>query len=861
MNRKVFKIILFFCFLNLALYAQELKKVSVQLQWKHQFEFAGFYMAKEKGYFKDAGLDVHIKEFDFGINITQDVAKGETTFGTSYSSVVLEKSKGADIVLLNAFLQSSPHVLVSLKSSGINSIRDFKGKRLMINDDAAQTASFTSMLRSENVLLKDMIVMKPSFDIHDLIEGKADIVTAFKSNELYELDKLGIEYNVWDPKDYGFDLYDAIWFTSNKFLQNNRDTVIKFQKASKKGWMYAFNNIDETVDLILKKYNTQNKTKEAFKYEALILKELALNGVDKFGNIDKSKIQRTIDIYNILGLIKNKIDMNLFIFDINKILLTQKEQEYLKSHKLIRMCNNPNWKPIEFIEDDKMQGIVIDTVKLLEMKLGVKIKHIPTASWSESQKYLKEKKCDILPAAIKTEKRSKYANFTKPYLNYKLAIVTRNDKPFIDNVEELVNNNRTISRKKASGLIHKLRSKYPNVNIIETEDYLEALHKVSKGEAYCTIATLPVVSSSIKEFSFNNLQIAGYTDMTYNLRIAVRDDKPELLNILNKGLSTVTKNEHNKIYEKWANIKLEEKFDYSYIVYTLIFVLFIFFVVILRQLILKKQNKMLMQMVDERTSELKELNESLEQRVAKEVAKNRENELKMLEQSKMVAMGDMIGNIAHQWRQPLSVISTIATGLLMKKEFNILDDEEFEKQLKLVNENTQYLSQTIDTFRDYIKEKKEYKEVVVQDRIKMALSIVEATLNNNYIKLTTNIDNIEPIKLQLVVGELSEVLINIINNAKDIIIEQEIEDGWIKVELEKYDNKVVITIEDNGGGIPEDIKLKIFEPYFTTKHQSQGTGLGLHISYSIVKDSLNGNLYVENTKSGAKFFIELPLNS
>ncbi|MEA3353491.1 MAG: ABC transporter substrate-binding protein, partial [Campylobacterota bacterium] len=366
-------------------------------------------MAKEKGFYKDLGLDIQIKEFDFGTNIAQDVSNGKSTFGLSYSSVVLEKSKGADIVLLNAFLQSSPHVLVSLKSSGINKISDFKGKRLMINDDAAQTASFTSMLRSNNITLDDMVVMKPSFNIHDLIEGKADVVTAFRSNELYVLDELGIEYDIWDPKDYGFDLYDAILFTSNKFLQNNRDAVLGFQEASKKGWIYAFEHIEETIDLILSKYNTQNKTREALRYEALILKGLAFKTNKIFGDIDKNKIQRSIDIYNILGLTKNKVDLNKIIFDKNSIALTQSEQRYLDRYKTIKMCNNPNWKPIEFIDENNVQGIVIDTMKLLEKKLNLKIEHIDTNSWSQSQKFLKEKRCDILPAAIKTKKRSQYA--------------------------------------------------------------------------------------------------------------------------------------------------------------------------------------------------------------------------------------------------------------------------------------------------------------------------------------------------------------------------------------------------------------------------------------------------------------------
>ena len=112
----------------------------------------------------------------------------------------------------------------------------------------------------------------------------------------------------------------------------------------------------------------------------------------------------------------------------------------------------------------------------------------------------------------------------------------------------------------------------------------------------------------------------------------------------------------------------------------------------------------------------------------------------------------------------------------------------------------------------------------------------------------------------MVTGELEQVIINIINNSKDILLEKEVENPWVKLELIEEKDKVIITIEDNGGGIPESVLPKIFNPYFTTKHQSQGTGLGLHMSYKIITESLNGKLYVKNAKEGAKFFIELPLS-
>ena len=244
-----------------------------------------------------------------------------------------------------------------------------------------------------------------------------------------------------------------------------------------------------------------------------------------------------------------------------------------------------------------------------------------------------------------------------------------------------------------------------------------------------------------------------------------------------------------------------------------------------------------------------------------DLTKDKEREAMMIQQSKMADMGNMIGNIAHQWRQPLNTISTASSGLKMQKEFGILTDEEFTKFTNGITESTKFLSETIDTFRDFIKEKKEIKEVILQDRIDISTHIVSASLKNNYIKLITNIDYENPIKITMVIGELTQVLINILNNAKDVLIENKIEEPQIELTLTKNNNKAIITIEDNGGGIPLDIMPKIFDPYFTTKHQSQGTGLGLHMSYKIITESLKGKLYVENTSNGAKFFVELPLDT
>jgi PAS domain S-box-containing protein len=230
-------------------------------------------------------------------------------------------------------------------------------------------------------------------------------------------------------------------------------------------------------------------------------------------------------------------------------------------------------------------------------------------------------------------------------------------------------------------------------------------------------------------------------------------------------------------------------------------------------------------------------------------------------QSKIVAMGEMIGNIAHQWRQPLNLISTKATGAIFQKEIGSLDDEQLVKSLESINDTAQYLSKTIDTFRNFIKSSSEKQTITttMQEEINAAISLIDASFHTYFINIEIELEE-EPIEIVLAEGELTQVVINILNNAKDILVENnEDENRFVQLNMTKEENNIIITITDNAGGVPEDILPRIFEPYFTTKHQSQGTGLGLNMSYKIVTESMGGKLYVQNIEDGAKFFIEIPL--
>jgi signal transduction histidine kinase len=223
----------------------------------------------------------------------------------------------------------------------------------------------------------------------------------------------------------------------------------------------------------------------------------------------------------------------------------------------------------------------------------------------------------------------------------------------------------------------------------------------------------------------------------------------------------------------------------------------------------------------------------------------------------------MLGNVAHQWRQPLSLISSTATGSKLEKEMNLLSDQEFYIRMDNINNSAQYLSQTIDTFRSFFDPTNSKKlEFDIANTMKKTLKLVSSQFVSKEIKIIQNIQNYKLLSLE---NELMQVLINILNNSRDILINVNNQKRLIFIDTYRKEKLVYIEILDNGGGIDEEIINRIFEPYFTTKHQSQGTGIGLYMSQDIIKNHLNGDIIVTNESytyenieyKGAKFKISI----
>ena len=564
--------------------------------------------------------------------------------------------------------------------------------------------------------------------------------------------------------------------------------------------------------------------------------------------------------------------------------LNNEELLHLQNKKRINMCADPDWMPYEKILNHKHIGMVADYMKIFEKRIGIPIKLIETKNWTQSLEYMKNKTCDILSLAMVTKNRQEYMNFTKEYITAPLVLVTKKNITFISDLRAL--KHKKIGVQKDFAYNEKLRRLYPEMNIVDVEHLHTGLQKVEKGELFGQVSTHLNVAYAFQKDFFGSLQISGKFDESWKLSIGVRNDDLILFNIFEKVIDSISDETRQKIINNWVSIKYEQGFDYKLFWKILAFFVFIWLLITYTYIMQRKYinkltkvkeeievlNNTLERKVELRTKELKlsnkklklktleleDLNNTLDARIKEEINTRKKQEQLLIQQSKLAEMGEMISMIAHQWRQPLSALSTLFQNVHLRYSLNKLNKEYLDKQLLLSNALTGKMSKTIDDFRNFFQPNKEKVEFSIQTAIKQTIFLIDDSFKSNSIKIN-NTDS-QDILIYGFESELSQVLLNIITNSKDAFLETKINKPNININTKIKDNSVQIFISDNAGGIEEEILDRIFEPYFSTKESYNGTGLGLYMSKMIIEQNMHGKLSVQNIKNGVEFSIYIPIN-
>lgn len=819
----------------------ENKNISLQLSWFNQFQFAGYFMANEKGFYKEKKIFVDIKPFNFDINVSNEVSKGKSDFGIGRETLLLDKTNTyPNIISLYPLFQNSPLVLISKKSSNINSINDFSGKKIMATKSDVNEVSLKAMINSHNVDLREMLYLKHSHNINDLIDDKTDIISAYISKSPYELIKKGIPFNIFNPGNFGFDMYSDFLFTSSEFINKNKNTVIDFKDASLHGWEYAFNNIDETVDLIFRKYNTQGLTKEALKYEALELKKLAYGKNKVLGEVDEYKLKRIIDLYNIMGFLNNsnKVDIKSFIFKSTKYDLSDNENEYLSKKASIKICLESNWYPYVKMDNGIVTGIISDYKEIFEKRLDTKLELILTSSRNESINFLINNKCDLTSLAyIENNENIQVSN---PYIRLPFIILTKNTKEFILNYDSLKDKKIIIMNDLSKN--SKILGNYSNLNVLKIDNKKEIVKEIVKENYYGYIDNVLEVTDLLNKYYTNKLEITGKFNESFDIKFAIKKENIILLNIMNKLISSFSEYENEQLLNEYTSLNYKKIVDYS-LIFKLLFISSFTTLIIIYFYLRERKLK----------NYILNINLDLENKIKLEVEKNRKKDDILFQQNKFASMGAMIANIAHQWRQPLNRINLSVQIIDDRLRVNNFVEPIVNKKIDSIHNNIEYLSGTIDSFTSFFHPNKIKNEFNLFKIANDAVFLIDDKLKDFKVDIIIN----KRIILNTFENEFLQVILIILNNAVEQFEINRIKERKIMIKVVEFNNNILLIIQDNAGGIPENVITNIFDPYFTTKFKSEGTGLGLYISKLFIEDSMNGKIYVKSMKDRTSFFIEI----
>ena len=538
--------------------ANAAEKVSLQLKWFHQFQFAGFYAAKEQGYYAEEGLDVEIRELDKKRTVVSLVTSGEAEYGIADSAIAADYARGAPIVLLAAIFQHSPLVLISRGDSGIVSPSDMIGKRIMFDSKGSDEGAIRAMLSEAGVTPGRFMHVPHSYKNEDLISGRVDVMSAYLTNQPFFFRELGVPVNVINPQSYGLDYYGDVLFTSDKELNDHPGRAERFLRASLKGWQYALDHPEEMVQLIKKQYQSASSL-ERLRFEAVETRKMIAPEAIPLGLIDISRLRRLTTIYaehKLAPPLSDKQLNNLIFAHRLDRRLTEDETAWLKAHPVIRVGIDRDFAPYEWLDKKgNFDGVNAELLRLLEARLGVRFEVVKGKSWQETLDAAKAGELDMLSDAVNTPDRRDYLGFTSSFIKSPIVILNDRRKGYVSALRQLYG--KRVAIKQGYFMEELLARDYPQIILVPTVDELSAFALIKKGEADAYVGDAPSLNYLLQQTGETELRFAGTTEYTSAHSMAVIHRHPELLSILEKTMAAIPQSEIDGILNRWMSVQVD----------------------------------------------------------------------------------------------------------------------------------------------------------------------------------------------------------------------------------------------------------------------------------------------------------------
>lgn len=535
------------------------------------------------------------------------------------------------------------------------------------------------------------------------------------------------------------------------------------------------------------------------------------------------------------------------------LIITREERTFLDQKKVIKMCIDPDWMPLEMIKNGKHIGMTAEYIAIIAKMIGTPIRMVPTRNWSESITYAKARKCDIFSLAMPTPERRTYMNFTRPYLSIPLVMAARTETPFIDEISLVTD--KKIGVVKGYAFNEILRKRFPKMQIVDVASASEGLKQVVNGKLFGFIGTLATIGYSIQKDFIGELKVAGKFDERWELGIGVRNDEPQLVTIFDKAIAAIDSKTHQQILNNWIAVRYDQKSNIKLILQLLFLATIGLSILLWRNYTLKKYNR-----------KLQEQNLKIQQ----QAEKLHQTEEKLRLQQKMEAVGLMAGGVAHDLNNILSGIISYPELILLK----LPADSPLRRPVTAILESGKRAADVVADMLTITRGVAAVNDTIaINSEIENAINTPEITRlakDHQDITLTTRLaPELHNIKGSSV--HIRRVLTNLIMNAFEAVVDSgeitiasynhEIEIPDPQDHLTKPGKYIAISVQDNGPGISVTDQAHIFEPFYSKKSMGRsGSGLGLAIVWNIVEDH-NGKIKLKSDAAGTTFTIFLPADS
>ncbi len=884
-----------------------LHPIKLQLSWVHGFQFAGYYAAREKGFYRDAGLDVTIQPGEPNTNTVKLVLSGAADVGVGTSDIMLYRLKGEPVIALAAIFQHSPSVYLSLKSSGIKTPQDLAGKRVMLTEKS-QSAEFYTLLDSEGVPRDKIKRIPPTSDINDLISGKTDVFDAYLTNEPFALIKKNIPFNSIRPSVYGIDFYGDCLFTSENETAKHPKAINAFLDASIKGWEYAMAHPDEIINLILTKYKTEF-SKDRLQFQAKKMRELMMPDIVKIGHMNPGrwthigrtfiKYEKTAPVSDLDSLIEkfmyspqDKYDYTwiywcfagLALFASGMLLYSQSlkrlvskrtselERETSEHKKTAKEKELLNEELKNFIStQDQVIENRTKALKESELMYHATIDNLTDPIYVINTEYkivlcneaLKDlcRKCGLNDKRLVGKKMIEAFTFLNKKIIEDHSFVFKNGKTHLAEDCTMVNGEKVFTDtchvpiKDENG---KVESVVTVIRDVSERVRSEALIKTSEANLNAIFENANSLIASIGN-DMRYLKLNRAFAATVNSLFGY---KPEVgMHVFQKTLK------HRKSFweEIYKRVLKGERFreEFSF---------------------MKGEERRYYEgwftpiMEDGKITGFSEIINDITDRkkVEKEAELRREQ---LIQADKMASLGILVAGVAHEINNPNN--SIVMNAPLLHRSWDsavpILDTYKdaygdfsvgglpYSEMRELVPSLIEGIKGGADRIKNIVSGLKDYArqesgapkgDVCINDAAEQSLMILSNMIKKSTNNLVVNRgEGLPPVHASA--QKIEQIIINLLQNSCAAL-----RSSKDKIEIttlfNKKDDNVQIIIEDEGVGISSNDLNYITDPFFTTKRDSGGTGLGLSISSGIVKD-YGGELKIESTENvGTKVTVYFP---